>query len=79
MEINDVSSLYNLKNLNILYLQKNRISSIEPIKTLLNLKVLNVSENCISDFSPIDYLKENGKLTTVSGAKVSDQDYDRCK
>ncbi len=78
-KISDITPVSTVKNLRILFINSNKIESLIPIKALFNLESITVEDNCINDFSPIDYLKENGKLTSVQGDSANDQDYSRCE
>ena len=77
--IKNIEAISLVIGLEELYLYNNYIENLEPLKNLINLKNIALENNCIADFSPIEYLKQNGKLTSVSGDSTEEQDYARCQ
>ena len=61
--ISDISSLTSLKNLKELNLARNKISDVSPLATLRNLEKLQLQQNNISDISPLDGLRENTEIS----------------
>lgn len=55
--INSISGLENLSNLNKLVLCNNQISKLEPLTELTNLTYLDISKNNIIDIEPLSELK----------------------
>jgi len=74
--ISDLGPLSSLRNLRVLYLQRNRITNISPLKSLTKLQVLSLNGNSVSDISALAglkgltelYLREN-RITDVSKLK----------
>ena len=52
-ELEDISILANLSNLEIASLSINKIKNLEPLKNLTNLKELYLRKNLIDDFKQI--------------------------
>jgi len=62
LELKDITVLGNLKNLRVLYLQRNQISDISPLKKLTNLEVLSLNGNQVVTISALSSLKKLQKL-----------------
>ena len=52
-QIQDVSALGNLKNLNALVLDNNQVVDVKPISHLTNLKTLDLDSNQINEISSL--------------------------
>ena len=61
-QLNDISTIVHLKNLEVLFLGDNRIVDCSPLSTLKKLRKLNLYKNQISDISFVSHLK---KLTEL--------------
>lgn len=57
-QINDISVLKNLNNLEILYLFDNKLTDISVVQYLNNLKELDIHNTQINDISAVQYLKK---------------------
>jgi Leucine-rich repeat (LRR) protein len=64
--LNSIKDLLELRELKILYLQGNRITTIAGIEKLVNLEELNLRDNSINDYSPL-YTMKNLKVVYVDG------------
>ncbi|MDI6024575.1 leucine-rich repeat domain-containing protein [Leucobacter sp. UT-8R-CII-1-4] len=56
--ITDLSGLEDASNLDLLYIDGNEISSLEPIRGLTQMRQITVSRNPISDISPLQNMPE---------------------
>jgi len=65
-DLEDISILANLPNLEIASLSINKIKNLEPLKDLINLKELYLRKNLIDDIKQIDYLKNLQNLKVLS-------------
>ena len=65
-ELEDISLLGNLSNLEIASLSINKIKNLEPLKNLTNLKELYLRKNLIDDFKQIENLKNLQNLKILS-------------
>ena len=65
-ELEDISILANLSNLEIASLSINKIKNLEPLKNLTNLKELYLRKNLIDDFKQIENLKNLQNLKILS-------------
>ena len=77
--IDSISPISGANNMKFLWISDNKIKDLSPIESMLTLESLYVEDNCIIDFSAVEYLKQNGKLTSVSGDSAEEQDYARCE
>jgi Leucine-rich repeat (LRR) protein len=55
--VSHLNTLSRLVHLEALYLDENKIQSLEPLRQLSSLYQLNVSSNDISDLTPLKDLK----------------------
>jgi len=67
--ITDISELWNLINLEELYLANNQIGYIDVLSNLINLRVVDLSNNEIDDISPLMDL-ENLEYINLTGNKI---------
>ena len=65
-ELEDISLLGNLSNLEIASLSINKIKNLEPLKNLTNLKELYLRKNLIDDLKQIENLKNLQNLKILS-------------
>lgn len=65
-DIEDITPLANLQQLQVLDLQYNRIKDISPLAGLQNLQQVHLASNYIRDFSPL-----KGKLNLADGTTFS--------
>ena len=65
-DLEDISLLGNLSNLEIASLSINKIKNLEPLKNLTNLKELYLRKNLIDDFKQIENLKNLQNLKILS-------------
>ena len=65
-ELEDISILANLSNLEIASLSINKIKNLETLKNLTNLKELYLRKNLIDDFKQIENLKNLQNLKILS-------------
>ncbi len=77
--IENISALSSLENVEILDLLNNKIKDILPLKDLTKLKNLNIHNNCITDFSPIEEIEKNNPGIEIYGATEEEQDYTKCE
>jgi len=68
-QISDISNLWNLKNIEELFLANNQIGYIDTLGNLLKLRILDLSGNQIDDISPLFELEHLEYLNLV-GNKV---------
>ena len=60
--IDEIKGLQNLKNLEGLYLQTNRITELSDLNALKTLKILNLSNNLISNITGLEHLNNLEQL-----------------
>ena len=70
-QIEDLSPVYGLENLEVLSVNCNPVSSIEGIEKLKNLRMLDISYTDVSDISPVFGMEKLSRLR-IDGTKVSD-------
>ncbi len=76
LEIKDITAVGSLKDLRVLYLQRNKISDISALKKLTKLEVLSLNGNQVASISALSsltklkelYLREN-KITKITALK----------
>ncbi len=64
-ELSDISNLWDLNNLEELYLANNQIGYIDTLSNLLNLRVIDLSGNQIDDITPILELERLENLNLI--------------
>lgn len=65
-DLEDVSCILNVPNLEVISLAVNKINTLKPFSRLLNLKELYLRQNKISNLSEINFLKNCKRLTVLS-------------
>lgn len=65
-DLEDVSCLVNVPNLEVVSLSVNKIKTLKPFSKLAKLRDLYLRNNKISTFSEINYLKNNANLRVLT-------------
>lgn len=68
-EISDISNLWNLRQLEELYLGNNQITEVDTLSNLLKLRVIDLSGNQINDITPLLEL-ENLEYLNLVGNEI---------